>query len=87
MEFKNKIVKHYLRLIGLIIIFYSLIINQLIDSLVVFGLLILLDEVIRPFFKQKESKSLEDLTAQLEQVQIDLNSIKLDKAIRNLKDV
>ncbi len=87
MEFKNKLINDYLRIIGLILIFHSLIINQLISSLVVFGLLILLDEVIRPFFKQKESKSLEELTAQLEQVQIDLNSIKLDKAIRKLSDV
>ncbi len=87
MEFKNKLINDYLRIIGLILIFHSLIMNQLISSLVVFGLLILLDEVIRPFFKQKESKSLEELTAQLEQVQIDLNSIKLDKAIRKLSDV
>jgi hypothetical protein len=87
LEFKNKLINDYLRIIGLILIFHSLIINQLISSLVVFGLLILLDEVIRPFFKQKESKSLEELTAQLEQVQIDLNSIKLDKAIRKLSDV
>jgi hypothetical protein len=87
LEFKNKLINDYLRIIGLILIFHSLIMNQLISSLVVFGLLILLDEVIRPFFKQKESKSLEELTAQLEQVQIDLNSIKLDKAIRKLSDV
>lgn len=87
MEFNKKIKLDYIRTLGLIITFYSLIIKDLVGSLVVFGLLILLDEVIRPFFKQKESKSLEELTAQLEQVQIDLNSIKLDKAIRKLTDV
>lgn len=87
MEFNKKLKLDYLRTIGLILIIYSLIINQLVGSLVVFGLLIILDEIIRPFYKQKDSKSLEELTAQLEQVQIDLNSIKLDKAIRKLTDV
>ena len=86
MEF-NKFKNDYLRILGLILIVASLTMESLVGSLVVFGLLILLDEVIRPFFKQKDSKSLDELTYQLEQVQVDLNSIKLDKAIRKLSDV
>lgn len=61
--------------------------KSLVGSLVVFALLILRDEVIRAFFSQKETKDLETLASQIEQIQIDLNTIKLDKAIRNLKDV
>lgn len=83
----NKFKNDYLRILGLILIVASLTMNSLVGSLVVFGLLILLDEVIRPFFKQKDSKSLDELTYQLEQVQVDLNSIKLDKAIRKIGDV
>ncbi len=86
MEF-NKFKNDYLRTLGLILIVASLTMESLVGSLVVFGLLILLDEVIRPFFKQKDSKSLDELTYQLEQVQVDLNSIKLDKAIRKIGDV
>ncbi len=83
----NKFKNDYLRILGLILIVASLTMESLVGSLIVFGLLILLDEVIRPFFKQKDSKSLDELTYQLEQVQVDLNSIKLDKAIRKIGDV
>lgn len=86
MEF-NKFKNDYLRILGLILIVASLTMESLVSSLVVFGLLILLDEVIRPFFKQKDNKSLDELTSQVEQVQVDLNSIKLDKAIRKIGDV
>lgn len=83
----KNIAQHQIELLVLIIIIQSLLLNNPYLLLSVLGLMILRNEVIRPFFYKEDStshdKTIEDLKVQLDTIQREISTIKLDKAIRS----
>lgn len=72
--------------VALVICLASVCFGNMAGAVATLALLLVRDEVLRPYFYKKEETPLSNaiIQAQLDNIQRELNTIKLDKAMRTL---